>query len=141
MSQEKTIEQYQVELMEALQQDEALKAEFLASPNEVASRVLGIQIPSFIKLMPVEVPANAILIPLPARMDEDELSDLDLEMVAGGKTQVGKIIKMYGLALGAGIVTLFGGANSKQLLNQAGAAYNDVAANTKIPAGLSALLK
>ncbi|MNK51596.1 hypothetical protein D3C87_705080 [compost metagenome] len=85
MSQEKTIEKMQAELMEALQQDEALKTEFLASPNEVASRVLGISIPSSIQLMPVEVPANTLLFPLPARMDEGELADLDLEQVAGGK--------------------------------------------------------
>ncbi|MBO9540122.1 hypothetical protein J7643_05965 [bacterium] len=87
MSQEKTLEQLQAELVTALMQDDALKAEFIANPNAVASRVLGIQIPSFIKLMPVEIPANAILVPLPAKMGEDELSDLDLELVAGGKSQ------------------------------------------------------
>ncbi|MNY29558.1 hypothetical protein D3C86_1636080 [compost metagenome] len=85
MSQEKTLEQLQAELVTALMRDEALKAEFFAAPNAVASRALGIQLPSFIRLMPVEVPANAILIPLPAKMSEDELSDLDLELVAGGK--------------------------------------------------------
>ncbi len=129
MSQEKTIEQYQAELMEALIQDEALKAEFIANPNEVASRVLGIQIPSFIKLMPVEVPANAILIPLPAQMDEDELSDMDLELVAGGKTQVGRTIKMMGLALGTGLTYMFTGKNSKQTANMVAKfsdAYGDV---------------
>ena len=120
MSQEKTIEQYQAELMDMLMKDEALKAEFIASPNEVASRVLGIEIPSFIKLMPVEVPANAILIPLPAQTDEDELSDLDLEMVAGGKTQVGRAIKMMGMAIGAGLTLVFTGANSKQTANMMG---------------------
>ncbi|MBO9540131.1 hypothetical protein J7643_06010 [bacterium] len=92
MSQEKTLEQLQAELVTALMQDEALKAEFIANPNEVASRVLGIQIPSFIKLMPVEIPANAILVPLPAKMSEDELSDLDLELVAGGKSTAERVV-------------------------------------------------
>ncbi len=90
MSQEKTFEQLQVELVEALTKDEALKAAFIANPNEVASRVLGVQIPSFIKLMPVEVPANTLLFPLPARREEGELTDLDLERVAGGKSIKGK---------------------------------------------------
>ena len=85
MSQERTIEQMQAVLIEALAQDEALKTEFIANPNEVASRVLGVEIPAFIKLMPVEVPANTLLFPLPARREADELADLDLEQVAGGK--------------------------------------------------------
>ena len=114
MSQEKTIEQYQAELMEALLQDEALKAEFIASPNEVASRMLGIEIPSFIKLMPVEVPANTLLIPLPAQTDEDELSDLDLELVAGGKTQVGKGIKWAAIGLKFTVLGIFTGVDSKK---------------------------
>lgn len=117
MSQDRTFEQLQAELMEALLQDEALKAEFVASPNEVASRVLGIQIPSYIKLMPVEVPANAILIPLPAQMDEDELSDLDLELVAGGKTQAGKAIKAAALGVKFGFTAVFTGLNSKKTMN------------------------
>ncbi|HEY9897732.1 MAG TPA: hypothetical protein V6D00_01000 [Pantanalinema sp.] len=114
MSQEKTLEQMQEELVKVLMQDEALKAEFIANPNAVASRVLGISIPSFVKLMPVEVPANAILVPLPAQTSEDELSDLDLELVAGGKTQAGKAIKMMGLAMGVGFSYIFTGANSSQ---------------------------
>ncbi|MNX79683.1 hypothetical protein D3C86_1113200 [compost metagenome] len=100
MSQEKTLEQLQADLVAALTQDEALKAEFIADPHAVASRVLGIQIPSFIKLMPVEIPANALLVPLPAKMSEDELSDLDLELVAGGKSTVEKwLVKPFETAL------------------------------------------
>ncbi|MNY53576.1 hypothetical protein D3C86_1893420 [compost metagenome] len=98
-------------------QDDALKAEFVADPNAVASRVLGIQIPAFVKLMPVEVPANAILVPLPAKMSEDELSDLDLELVAGGKTKAGHFFQAIGFGIAALGATVFTGANSSQTQN------------------------
>ena len=85
MSSERTIETLLAELTQALQQDEILKAEFIANPKDVASRLLGIRIPDTLTLMPVEVPANTLLIPLAAKAGHDELSDIDLDGVAGGK--------------------------------------------------------
>ena len=67
--------------------DPAFRAELLADPRAVVSRLLGFELPASYKLEVKEAPADTHVVMLPA-LHDGELSDSDLEAVAGGKLTI-----------------------------------------------------
>ncbi|MDB5101341.1 MAG: nitrile hydratase-like protein [Cyanobacteria bacterium RYN_339] len=68
-------------------QDANFRKELLANPKSVAEREFGITIPADIKIAAIQSPADTltIVVPyVPAVGADGELSDADLESVAGG---------------------------------------------------------
>lgn len=72
-------------LLERAQRDPAFRAELIATPKAVVERELGIDLPEGTEIRVVEEQPNELYIILPA--ESDDLSDEDLDRVAGGLSQ------------------------------------------------------
>lgn len=64
--------------------DAAFKARVKADPKAVAEEIAGIQVPAGFKIKAVDMDEADITVILP-KTSSDELSDMELEAVAGGK--------------------------------------------------------
>jgi hypothetical protein len=78
-------------------QDETFKKELVTNPREVLVKELGLQIPETVEVKVFEETSNAIYLVLPMNPNSEELSDMELEGVAGGKG-TGSIINVNGEA-------------------------------------------
>lgn len=95
-------------------QDPAFRASFVANPRAAVEKELNTPLPAHIKLNVVESPANTMTIVLPhvsAVAADGELSDSDLEAVAGGSKSgatsffegVGKVITDNPVTIGSAV--------------------------------------
>ena len=90
-------------------EDQEFRARFKADAKGTIAELAGMQLPSGIKINVVDLDDADITVTLP-KTQTDELSDLELEGVAGGKSEAAKDI--------FGILT-FGISNDKWPWNQA----------------------
>ena len=73
--------------------DAAFRAEVLANPRAAIEKLFGIDLPAHVKLQAIEEPADThvVVVPRAAAVAPDgELSDDDLEAVAGGSKKSAK---------------------------------------------------
>jgi hypothetical protein len=84
--------------------NESFKQELLNNPKSVIAQEFGVEIPKQLNIEVMEEDANTLFITLPMRPDLSglELSDQELEAVAGGLTP--------GIAAGVGIIAGLAGA-------------------------------
>jgi hypothetical protein len=76
-------------LIERSIQDESFRQQLLADPKAAVEQELGTRLPEEIRVVAVEETADTIYLVLPSASpagETGELSDLDLEAVAGGGT-------------------------------------------------------
>jgi len=74
------------QLIERLATDGEFKRAFQTDAKGVIAREFGVSMPKSLKVETVEVPANALMVVIPALASEDdELSETELESYAGGK--------------------------------------------------------
>jgi len=71
-------------IVEKAQEDAAFREKLKSSPKEALEAEAGEMIPEFIRIAIVDQNETDIVITLP-KVQSDELSDADLEQVAGGK--------------------------------------------------------
>ena len=72
-------------VVEKAQEDAAFREKLKSSPKEALEAEAGEMIPEFIRIAVVDQNDADIVITLP-KVQSDELSDADLEQVAGGKS-------------------------------------------------------
>ena len=65
-------------------QEEAIKQELISNPRAAIEREFGQQVPESINIRVLEETGNTIYVVLPKKPSIDELSDEQLEAVAGG---------------------------------------------------------
>lgn len=75
--------QIEKQLVEKATQDPAFRQSLKSDPRLALEKELGIKVPSAMKLEIIEESADSLCLVLPA--PKGELSDLELESVAGGK--------------------------------------------------------
>ncbi len=73
------------QLQEKATSDASFRASLISNPNESIEKISGIQVPAGFKINVVDANEADLTIALP-KMKSDELSDSDLESVAGGKS-------------------------------------------------------
>ena len=74
------------QLLERLATDVEFKRAFQTDAKGVIAREFGVSVPKSLKVETVEVPANALMVVIPALgSEDDELSETELESYAGGK--------------------------------------------------------
>jgi hypothetical protein len=69
-------------IRERAEADPAFRAELLAKPREALEAELGVQIPETVSVQVHEESLSAVHLVLPA--SQEDLSDADLELIAGG---------------------------------------------------------
>jgi Nitrile hydratase, alpha chain len=85
-------------LLARAEHDETFRRNLLSNPHEILSKDFGITIPRSVNVNVVEESTNSLYLVLPARAaaaDVRELSDRELEALAGG---TGLINKVFGKA-------------------------------------------
>jgi len=87
---QKKVQETLIQLQEKATTDAAFREQLKTNPNAAIEAVAGIQIPSGFKINIVDANDADLTIALP-KTKSDELSDNDLEAVAGGKS-TGEII-------------------------------------------------
>jgi hypothetical protein len=98
--------------------DETYKQELLSNPKAVIEREFGVQLPETVTVHAMEENATSLYFVLPQRpeLPEGEISDAELEAVAGGTSPfliVGKAIKIsQAVSASASIVATAGGASA-----------------------------
>ena len=104
---------------EKARHDEAFRAELLANPRAAVEKLFGTELPPQIKIQAIEEAPDTYIIGVPATIavgEFGELSDSDLEAVAGGsKAGAKKFFKELGSAIldsGAGQAGALGGDKS-----------------------------
>jgi hypothetical protein len=115
-SEESQVPQGDDPILEAMRRalaDPAFKAELLKDPKAAASE-LGINIPDGVTIHVLENTSNELNLTVPVNPSSAELSDADLELVAGGKLSQGAqcgvgagstAVACGGAAIGAALVT------------------------------------
>ncbi|MBO9540562.1 NHLP leader peptide family RiPP precursor [bacterium] len=66
-------------------EDETFKAELMASPRTVLEKELGFKLPDGLNIKVFDESDNSLYLVIPRNPHAEELSDLELEAVAGGK--------------------------------------------------------
>ncbi len=80
-------QKFEAELIEKAWKDETFRQDLIENPKEAVSREFGLNFPDSISLQVVEESADTMYMVIPAAPDtatDRELSDVELEMVAGG---------------------------------------------------------
>jgi hypothetical protein len=72
-------------LIEKAWADPSFKRSLVSQPITTIERFLGITLPNSIQVKVLEESHNTLYLVIPQSSTPEELSDLDLEMVAGGK--------------------------------------------------------
>ncbi|MNX55017.1 hypothetical protein D3C86_857640 [compost metagenome] len=101
------LDQARSQLMQRLGTDPDFKSAFLSDTKGVIEREFGVSVPSSVEVQTVEVPANALMVVIPAAQSEDdELSETELEGYAGGKKKKVKIKSPIKIDVGKGGVSV-----------------------------------
>ncbi|MEN9221973.1 MAG: NHLP leader peptide family RiPP precursor [Thermostichus sp. BF3_bins_97] len=107
MSNTKSIEQV---LVEKAMQDAAFKAELKANPKGALAQELGTELPANFEVQVLEATENKFYIVLPsdalAAAGADELSEEQLESVAGGVRVGGSACVLFSAIKGSGSATV-----------------------------------
>lgn len=75
-------QQLEQKLIEKAWTDEKFRSELIATPKEVIERLIGQGLPQNLKIEVVEETADTLYLRIP--VSPDELSDTELDLVAGG---------------------------------------------------------
>jgi hypothetical protein len=86
-----TRKEAEARILEKAGKDDAFRKQLIDGPTALVARELGVELPSGFTVTVVQETANHIFIVLPPRSVPDgELSDTDLDRVAGGAMDPGK---------------------------------------------------
>lgn len=94
------------QLMGRAMQDEAFKQQLLSNTKAVLEKELGEKMPENLELKILEQTDNTRYIVLPMNAESEELSDEELESVAGGGVDWGKLWSIVKPTLGGALVGL-----------------------------------
>lgn len=106
-----TREEVQERIIAKSWQDETFKQELLSNPKAVFSREVGQELPDTIELRVVEENPNTLYLVLPPKIDanlDGELSEAELEAVAGGGFSWKGIIKSFIKTIDKGLLKCIG---------------------------------
>lgn len=87
-----TIAQLQAHVIGKAQKDDAFRQALLADAKAALEKELGVKLPEELKFQVVESPINTVTIALPYQAANGELSDADLEAVAGGSKATANLV-------------------------------------------------
>ena len=106
---QKAVIRGQLTLVAKAWKDEAYKQALVDSPRETVQKEFGVEVPEDIKLSFLAEDASNVYLQLPPDVENVELSDEQLESVAGGEAVITvAVIGAVGLGIAAGITA--GGA-------------------------------
>jgi hypothetical protein len=92
MSDELNVKELQELIAVQAMKDDSFRSELVANPNGTFEKYSGQALPEGVKIQVHENSSNVTHFVLPPKLDQGELSDDDLEKVAGGEFVVGAAI-------------------------------------------------
>ncbi|HUJ00304.1 MAG TPA: NHLP leader peptide family RiPP precursor [Usitatibacter sp.] len=91
--------------------DASFKSRLLADPRRAVADAVAVELPATIQVRVHEDTAGLSNLVLPVNPDAEDLSDTDLDSIAGGALSKGPAVQICGSALGSGGIVVGGGAN------------------------------
>lgn len=99
----RTRETIERELATKAWQDDAFMDELRSNPKAVIAREYGVQLPDSMNLKVVEEDASTLYLRIPPNPSNVELSDEQLELVAGGEVVVTAVIGVVGITVSVAV--------------------------------------
>ena len=101
-----TREKVEAELASKAWRDPDFMEELRTNPKAVIAKEYGVQLPDALELKVIEETPNTLYLRIPPNPSELELSDEQLEMVAGGEVVVSATIGIIGIITGVVTATV-----------------------------------